>query len=102
MNLKTTLVLLVLAVAGGSWFYVTQKSGTPPLPPSLGLTTTPAGSAPAATLTVLEEELTPGKITRIEIRRADQPILLEKGKDSWTIEGKWLTRPREVEELVGL
>src|SRR5262249_21707952 len=97
MNLKTTLVLLLLAIAGGTWLYV-----SPPLPSWIGASssdTTATASSPM--LKVLEQELKPEKLKRIEIRRADGPIILERGPGGWTIEGKWLTRPREVEELVG-
>jgi hypothetical protein len=98
MNLKTTLVLVVLAVAGVAWVLL-----APPLPSWLGVKSPPPETSPAASAAVLEKELTPAALTRIEIRRGDRQTVLEKSSaGDWTIEGKWQTRPREVEELVGL
>src|SRR5947209_4857290 len=73
MNLKTTLVLLVLTAAGAAWFY-----SSPSLPSWLG-TTPGTGAAPSGTLAVLENDLKPDALKRVEIRRADGPIILEKG-----------------------
>jgi hypothetical protein len=95
MNLKTTLVLLLLLIAGGAWLYL-----APPLPSWFGAGASDATASASPTLTVLEEELKPANLKRIEVRRAEGPIVLERGPGGWTIEGKWLTRPREVDELV--
>jgi hypothetical protein len=97
MNLKTTLVLVVLAVAGVVWVWL-----APPLPSWLGVTSAPQETTPAASAAVLEKELTPAALNRIEIRRGDRQTVLEKSGGAWTIEGKWQTRPREVDELVAL
>lgn len=95
MNFKTTLVLLLLLIAGGAWLYL-----APPLPSWFGAGASDAAASASPTLTVLEQELKPAKLKRIEIRRGEGPIVLERGPAGWTIEGKWLTRPREVDELV--
>src|SRR5262249_1110957 len=74
---------------------------SPTLPPWFGQSAPPPETAPATTLTILETELTPKTLNRIEIRRGERKVVLEKsGAGDWTIEGKWLTRPHEVEELV--
>jgi hypothetical protein len=101
MNLKTTFVLLVLVVAGGVLFWI-----GPTLPPGItrGLQPAAALSSDAGTLKVLEEEITPDKLTRIEIQRPKAPpIILQKdaGGD-WTMPGRWPTRTREVAQLVQL
>ena len=96
MNLKTTLVLLILLVTGAFWFWL-----APPLPAFLGGSPPPADSAPRTTLEVLEHELTAQKLDRIEIGQGASRILLTRGpQGDWTIAGQWLTRPREVQELV--
>jgi hypothetical protein len=89
MNLKTTLLLVLLVVAGGlSWLgyaYLKPKTVT------------------SETLAVLEQALTPESLTRIEVAHGDKHVVLERapGQD-WTLPGKWPARPREVEQLVGL
>lgn len=97
MNLKTTLVLLVLvaAVAALLWF------GTP-LTPWLERTA-PAPAAGSTTLTILEDKLTPEQLRRIDVRQGDRQVVLERGAGGdWTLPGKWPTRPAEVQELIGL
>ncbi|OAI45337.1 hypothetical protein AYO44_02730 [Planctomycetaceae bacterium SCGC AG-212-F19] len=97
MNLKTTLVLLILTTVGAVWYYL-----APPVSWLGGKPPTAEAAAAGSTIALLEKELTPAKVAKIEVRRADGPIVLEKSPGGWTIEGKWLTRPREVDELVGV
>lgn len=96
MNLKTTLALLVLVVAGGAFFWLG------PLP-GFNLTSTAPDPVGAGTLTVLEQEVEPAQLSKIEIRSGDQVILLERSPDGeWTLPGKWPTRKPEVDALIGI
>ena len=63
MNLKTTLVLLVLAAAGAGLFWL-----APTLSSDLGLGRREPERADAGTLQVLEGELTAPRLSRIEIK----------------------------------
>jgi hypothetical protein len=89
MNLKTTLTLVLLAVAGGaSWLVYHYRQPSAP---------------PSATLTVLERELTPAKLAKIEVRRGDRTVELRRGgAGDWSLPGNWPTRQPEVKELVSL
>src|SRR6516164_9047580 len=97
MNFKTTLVLLLL-VASGAGFWLVRS----PLASRLGL----GLSAPEAdtddTLVVLEDRLTPDKLTRIEIkpRHADAVVLERVAGGDWTALGGWPTRKPEIDQLV--
>lgn len=96
MNLKTTLALLILVVAGGAFFWLG------PLP-SLNVASTTPDPVGAGTLTILEEELEPAQLSRVEIRHGDQLVHLERSPNGeWTLPGKWPTRKPEVEQLLGL
>src|SRR5919201_3541101 len=96
MNLKTTLVLLVLAAAGGVLFWLGPAVVWPvaaPQPPAAG----------GATLTVLQDELTPENLTRIEVRRGDRTVVLERAPGgAWSLPGKWPARQPEAQELANL
>jgi hypothetical protein len=97
MNLKTTIVLLVCAVAGGVLYCY-----APSLAPQVGLAPQTKPSA-SETLRILEEELTADKITAIEVRQGDRVLVLERGPgDAWVLPGKWPTRSNEVKQLVAL
>jgi hypothetical protein len=86
MNIKTTIVLLLLiALCGGAWLAVTLY--------------TPAPVA-SETRTVLDSQLRPETITHIEIARGDRKVVLDKGADGWSLPGKWPVRKPEVEQLV--
>jgi hypothetical protein len=98
MNLKTTLVLLILVVAGGVFFWLgPDLSSVLPFAPSR-----PAVSG-HGTLRILEKELTPEKLTKIEVQAGDRGVVLTRPPDGeWTLPGQWPTRKAEVKELVGL
>ncbi len=90
MNLKTTVTLLVLVAAGAGvfWYLETSRHGA---------------AAASETMAVLEKELQPEKLSRIEIGQGDPHLILERGSgDEWTLPGKWPTRRREVSELIEL
>ena len=90
MNLKTTVTLLVLLAAGAGVFWYVETSRR-------------SVAASSETSAVLEKELLPERLARIEIGQGDQPLVLERGNDNeWTLPGKWPTRRREVGELVAL
>src|SRR5947209_1044350 len=97
MNLKTTLVLLVLVVAAAALFWL-----GPSVPVWLGLAPkTPETSG--ATVAVLENVLTPDRLVRIEVQRGDRRVILERGADgNWTLPGRWPVREPEVKQLVEL
>jgi hypothetical protein len=96
MNLKTTLVLLVLVAAGAVLFVF-----GPALSPELGLASK-TNSADAGTQQILENELTSAKLHRIEIRSGDREVVLERGEGGeWSLPGKWPVRKNEVDQLVG-
>jgi hypothetical protein len=89
MNIKTTVVLLVLVVAGAvAWGLWGLWQPAPP---------------PSKTLVLLQEELTPEKLTRVLIQRPGQPVELSKGADGeWSLPGHWPVRKPEVEQLIHL
>jgi hypothetical protein len=97
MNLRTTLVLAVLAVAGvGIWLI------GPRLPERLSPVPLAPPRSDAGTLEVFEKDITPERTKSIEISRAGEPVLaLERGgKDTWVLPGGWPTRDDEIKELV--
>jgi hypothetical protein len=97
MNLRTTLVLVVLAAAG----VALALYGTT-LPAWLGLTT-PAPAAPGKSLVILAEALKADKLTRIEVAKGGKTLVLERTPGGeWGLPGKWPTRQAEVEQLVSV
>src|SRR5262249_8347836 len=98
MNLKTTLVLLILAAAGGAFLWF-----GPTLLPQLGLAPTPADTAGTGTVKTLDETLTPENLLRIEVRQGGRQLVLERGAGGeWNLPGRWPTRKPEVEQFVAL
>ncbi|HEY1860644.1 MAG TPA: DUF4340 domain-containing protein [Gemmataceae bacterium] len=97
MSLKTTLLLVLLVATGGLvlWF-------SPSLAPWLGLSARPRPAATDGTLATLERELTPAKLTRIEIHKGDRMLTLDRTAGDWTLPGKWPARGPEVQNLVDL
>ncbi len=96
MNLKTTLVLLVLVAAAAAlgavqWFRSDLPSWlvSPPPPP-----------ASSRSLSLLETEFTPERLTRIEVAQGERRLVLERTGDEWSLPGKWPTRHAEVNGLV--
>ena len=88
MNLKTTLVLAACVVAGGVAYVTWLLVGFfHPVPPN-------------ETLEVLEHKLTLAAVTRIEVRRGDHHVKLEKKGQDWSLPGQWPIRQPEVEQLV--
>src|SRR6266851_1521665 len=98
MNLKTTLVLLVLLAAGGVFYWV--DSSLSPLIPSA---TRPSEVSDQGTRNVLETELTADRLSRIQVNYGNQQVILEHSQGGeWTMPGKWPTRTPEVLDLVRL
>src|SRR5438067_1921680 len=96
MNFKTTLALLVLVAAGGGLFWY-----GPALADRFGLAQKAPDATGAGTLAVLEKELTPDKLTRVEIQQGPQRVILERGPGGdWVLPGNWPTRQPEVEQLL--
>jgi hypothetical protein len=90
MSLKTTFILLVLVAAGGAaaWYFHAVA---------------PSASAESQTLTVLENELKPDKLTRIDVQHDTTQVTLErKPQQEWTLPGQWPVRQQAVEHLVGI
>lgn len=88
MNLKTTIVLLALILLGACvWLAVALL--------------TPA-RVTSETIAVLERDLRPENLTRIEVARGERRVVLEKGPGGWSLPGKWPVRQPEVEHLVGI
>jgi hypothetical protein len=98
MNLKTTLVLLILVVAGGVFFWLGPNlSSVLPFVPGR------PEVSDHGTLSVLEKDLTPERLIKIEIQADGRRVVVERPPDGeWTLPGKWPTRKAEVAELVGL
>ncbi len=97
MNFKTTLVLLVLVVAGGVLCLLDVVGS------SLQLVPRPPEAVDEGTLSTLKDELTTDKIKRIEIKHGAQDVVLERRGGEWALKaGNWPIRKPEVEELVGL
>lgn len=87
MNLKTTFVLILLLALGGlGWFVLNARAPV---------------EAESKSLALLDKQLKPDALTRIEIMRPGQPaVVLEKQGKDWTLPGKWPVRGPEVRELV--
>jgi hypothetical protein len=87
MNLKTTVTLVVLSVAGAAYWASSTALGT--------------HISDSGTLNVLKNDVTEDQLTRIEIRRDANHLILErKPKGQWSLPGNWPVREPEVRELV--
>lgn len=98
MNIKTTLALVVLLGVGVLlWWY-----GGPKLPPDLDPTPHRAAAAADAGTRAFLDELNPGQITRIEVRRgsSDGYTLLRKPDGAWSLPGNWPPRKVEINALI--
>jgi Domain of unknown function (DUF4340) len=99
MNLRTTLVLLVFAAAGGAFLYATRYA--PNLIPAVS--PTPADTADAGTSATLNDLLTSDKITGVEVVKGDKRLVLQRGAGGeWSMPGGWPVRQPEVRQLVDL
>jgi hypothetical protein len=89
MNLKTTLLLLVLLGAGiGAWFWLDSRRTETAINPSVAF---------------LEEALTADKLSKIEVMRGKEPrFVLEKAGKEWALAGNWPSRPQETAEWIAL
>src|SRR5579864_6509588 len=98
MNLRTTIVLVILAGLGAvAWIYSDKIAG------QLGYSAPAANAETSASFEDLEKHLTRAKIHRIEVRGPQGKVVLEKGEGgTWALPGKWPTRPGETEELIDL
>jgi hypothetical protein len=98
MNLKTTLVLLVLAAGAGVFGFLGK-------PEWFGLTPRTPDPAGQGTLQILEEQLTRNAIKGIKIqpRGGEGVVELERGPGGvWAAPGQWPTRKLEVDQLIAL
>jgi hypothetical protein len=95
MNFKTTFVLLLLAAGGGAFFWFGWDA------PTLSLSSRKEANPDLGTREFLEQELTADKLTRIDVQRGDQHVVLTRGQGGdWSLPGHWPTRKPEVEGLV--
>ena len=99
MNLKSTLLLVLLACGAGLWLWKGDDWG-----PKIGLPSNTPAQSDSKSLTALTDHFTPKQIARIEIVAEPAPFILEKtdGDIGWKIPGNWPLRKREVQELVDL
>src|SRR5262245_47054426 len=87
MNFKTTIFLAILAVMGGVlWLVFPWHRGT---------------ASSNQSLAVLETELKPERLERLEISADGRTVVLERSPDGeWTLPGHWPTRQTEADRLV--
>ncbi|HEV2948622.1 MAG TPA: DUF4340 domain-containing protein [Gemmataceae bacterium] len=87
MNFKTTIFLAVLAVIGGVlWLVVPWHR---------------RAASGSESLAVLENELKPENLEKLEITADGRTVVLERGSGSeWTLPGHWPTRQTEADRLV--
>ncbi|MFL5341295.1 MAG: DUF4340 domain-containing protein, partial [Gemmataceae bacterium] len=98
MNLRTTVVLIILAgIGAGVWLTSDWVA------PRVGLVPKPIDPAGAGSPAVLDEQLTRDNVKRIEVQAGADPVVLERSAEgSWVLPGKWPTRRTEAEDLVAL
>jgi hypothetical protein len=97
MNFKTTLVLLVLAVAGGTLYWLDS-----PQTPWTVLSSNPVQPSDSGSLQTLSE-LSTAKLEQVQILHGGNELVLSLNpSDEWTLPGKWPARKPEVSELIGL
>jgi hypothetical protein len=99
MNIKTTLMLVVLVGAGVLLWWC----GGPKLPPALDPLAQPAAAIEDKGTRDFLKELKPEKITRIEVLAPRGITLLSRKADgAWGMPGNWPIRDAEVKALVDL
>ncbi len=98
MNFKTTLALVVFVLAGGVLFWL-----GPDMSRRLGLVPEPVDAGGAGTVAVLAKDLTPAKLTRIEVKRGDRHVVLDGGAGrEWALPGRWPVRQEQAQNVVDL
>jgi hypothetical protein len=87
MNFKTTIFLAALTVIGGVlWLVVPWHR---------------RAASGSESLAVLENELKPENLEKLEIRADGRTVVLERGSGGeWTLPGHWPTRQAEADRLV--
>src|SRR5438105_3471053 len=102
MNLRTTVVLLILAGAGVAiWMLAPTAVGWLVATPQAGAAL--SADSVKALKSELANELAPKKLTRIEVDQGTQKLVLERPSGGeWSLPGKWPTRQQAVDELVGV
>ena len=96
MNLKTTLVLLILVIAGGVFLWL-----DPALSRWLPESIRPAGPASAVVSSVIPADITSENLTRVELHRGERKVVFERNpQGAWTLPGNWPARAAEVNELI--
>src|SRR5262249_33631634 len=87
MNFKTTIFLAVLAVIGGVlWLVVPWHR---------------RAAANSDSLAVLENELKPEKLVKLEITADGRTVVLDRAPGGeWTLPGHWPTRQTEADRLM--
>src|SRR5687768_17302692 len=96
MNLRTTVLLVVLLAAGGALYRFHDDVAR-----RLGYAT-PRGEFHSAALTIVEQGLRPTNLQRIEVHAGGEPVVLERAGKSWNLPGGWPTRAAEAQELADL
>src|SRR5438128_1997992 len=87
MNFKSTILLIVLAVVGGILWLVIPWHRQP--------------LSSSESLTVLEHQLKPDRLQRIEVSHDGQSVVFERGSTGeWTLPGHWPARQAEINRLV--
>jgi hypothetical protein len=94
MNLRTTLLLLLLT-AGGATAFVFQND----IASRFGTT---ASATTSTETTGVLNAISPDKFTRIEVSNNRQQVVLERQGKGWTLPGGWPARVPEVRDLIGV
>jgi hypothetical protein len=85
MNLRTTLILLILGAGlAAAWIVVVILQPT-------------AGTS--ETLAILENDLKPDRITSVEVTHGKTQVKLEKKGGAWTLPGEWQVREAQAQRL---
>jgi hypothetical protein len=88
MNFKTTIGLAVVAVVGGILWLVSPWHRQAP--------------SSSESLVILEQQLKPDRLQRIEVTHDGQTVVFERGSaGEWTLPGHWPARTAEIDRLVG-
>src|SRR5262245_23531923 len=88
MNLKTTLILIVLVAAGGGWYLFRDMTAR-----------RPDAAQDSLTLRTAHSDFQTDRLARIEIVRANDRIVFLHG-NGWSLDGSWPARTPEVQQIV--